>query len=788
LGLESLDTEPLAAASGIEVCRRRTDLFDNVVRSLAAPFSLRGIAVVGTGGYGRGEMTPGSDLDLLIVHTGRGGRDVVPVADALLYPLWDAGIPVSHAVRTIDECRRGAAEDLATLTSLLDARHLSGSKEAWAATRRAASVEARGDGDRFLSSLEEDRNARQKRHGHLGRSLEGDLKESVGGLRDVHAHRWLRALHGRRPVFGTPDFVYAALDALLLVRTALHRVTGSRSNRLSAEHHAAVSDVLGLPGSQRWEPRDELMRLVSAHARWVEFVGHREPDMWRSIDELVTACGLRLRHQDPIAFAETFGHGPALSWSPGLHDHVVRMLGRPELVPLISSLDAAGFLSRLVPEWADVSGRPQRDPYHRFPVDVHLMATAAEAARLLREPDEPFAVEAVRSVDDPGALLLGALLHDIGKVGTGSHVTTGVQIAGLVLYRMGAPASTRDEVLFLVGEHLLLSDTATRRNLEDEDLILHVAARVRDERRLAMLYLLTMADAVATGPSASTPWRMTLVRDLVSKVSHVLSRGSMDRRRSERLEEAEERVRRELSGLPPGDVSSFLEAVPTTYLLSIEPSEAREHARLIVPMPADNEARTRILPGRSPGTYLVAVAARDRLGLLSSVAAAMTITGLSILTAKVFTTETGVALDLFEVRGAFEHEVSDERWRRFERTLGSGLRGELDPGVEVETLRAHYRPPKGGTPVSVELHQDASDFFTLVEVGGPDRMGLLFDLTSALAGHRFDVHSAKVATYGSRVVDVFYVTEAGGQKVDQAEREAELAQALLGAVAGPSAR
>src|SRR4029450_6419210 len=192
------------------------------------------------------------------------------------------------------------------------------------------------------------------------------------------------------------------------------------------------------------------------------------------------------------------------------------------------------------------------------PVGAPLRATAAEAARLLREPDEPFAVEAARSVTDPGALLLGALLHDIGKVGTGSHVPTGVEVAGRVLSRMGAPGSTRDDVLFLVEEHLLLSDTATRRNLEDEDLVLHVAARVRDERRLAMLYLLTMADAVATGPNASTPWRMTLVRDLVSKVSHVLARGSMDHRRAQRLEAAEGGVRRELSGASPGDVDVLL--------------------------------------------------------------------------------------------------------------------------------------------------------------------------------------------------------------------------------------
>jgi [protein-PII] uridylyltransferase len=270
-------------------------------------------------------------------------------------------------------------------------------------------------------------------------------------------------------------------------------------------------------------------------------------------------------------------------------------------------------------------------------------------------------------------------------------------------------------------------------------------------------------------------------------VIHVLSRGSMDRRLAERLDEAESQVRRELAGTPAADVNSFLEAVPTGYLLSVDPSEVREHLRLILPPPAEGEVRSRYRAGRSTGTYLAALAARDRLGLLSSVAGAMTLSGMSILTAQVFTTEHGVALDLFEVRGAFEPEVSHERWRRFERTVGESLREDIDLSVEVETLRSHYRPPRGGVPVSVALHQDASDFFTLVEVEGPDRMGLLFDLTSALAGHGFDVHTAKVATYGPRVVDVFYVTDADGQKVAHLEREAELERVLMEAVSRGSA-
>jgi [protein-PII] uridylyltransferase len=616
----------------------------------------------------------------------------------------------------------------------------------------------RGEPTAFVEELRRSREERDRRYGSVGRMLEPDLKEGLGGLRDIQILRWLAAAGvggGAREELGQDPTrsITSSLDHLLLVRSALHLASSSLSNRLAAELHETVAARLGIDGRPGWEPRDELMRVVFSHGRWVE-------------------------HITDGALAE-----PGAARTPRSNSELdlLEVIARPDGPTILQTEDALGTLPRLLPEWEDVSGRPQRDPYHRYPVDVHLVETMAGCARLLREPDEAFAVEAAASIGDPAPLLLGALLHDIGKVGKGSHVATGIDLAGRALARMGVESDRREDTLFLVAEHLLLSDTATRRNLEDEDLIVHVAARVGDERRLALLYLLTVADAHATGPTASSPWRLGLVRELVAKVSHAFQRGLMDRDRAGRLAEAESGLQEALgtAEVPEADAEAFIEAMPSGYALWAQPSDAPGDIALVAPRPEPAEIRTSVRPGDRPGTYRVAIGAVDRLGLLALTAGSMTLSGLSILGAQAFTTEDGLALDVFEVRGAFEQEVNQERWDRFRSLITEALQGKLDLRERVHSLRANYRPTPGGIPVRVRVDQQASDFYTVVEVNAPDRLGLLFDLASAISQQELDVHVAKVATYVNRVVDVFYVRDAGGQKVEDSARVAELERSLI---------
>jgi [protein-PII] uridylyltransferase len=738
---------------------------DRVVIALFDTMAANGMALVAVGGYGRSQLGPGSDVDLLLLYEPGRHEEAEAVFAAVLYPLWDAGLRVGHAVRTPAESFEESRRELRTLTALLSARVLGGSEEL---ARSAVEAVAPLLGTSFVDDLRESRIEREARYGRVSEAQAPDLRDAVGGLRDAHVAAWLS---------GPGEGVSRADDEDLLwrARIALHRVAGGASNALGVDHHRAVAEMLGIADEPGWEAADGLMRSLHEAGGRVAWAADRlfdpsvapreaQPDD----PEAILALFAEMAEHGGMPPDRTFDDLPEVAaWSPGMREAFVRILASGEGgARALEAMAHAGVLEALIPEWREVRGRPQRDPYHRFPVDVHLLRTAAQAAQALYRPGEPFASEAVAQIDDPSPLLLGALLHDIGKVGHGSHVPIGAGLADRILRRMDVSPGDRDTSLFLVREHLLLSDTATRRDLEDEALILEVAARVGDPRRLAMLYVLTVADAMATGPAASTPWRMGLVRELVGKVSRAFDRGEANPDRAAALEEAREAVRDALDGEHPEGVAAFLRSLPPGYLLWVDPEDVPAHLRLAWPAPSWSEIRTHVGPGRTPGTYRLAVAARDRPGLLARIAGALTLSGLSVLQAQAFTTEDGVALDAFEVGPAFEDEVTEERWRRFRTLVRHAMEGRLDVKDRVERLRRHYRPAEEDIPVTVRIDPRASDSFTVVEVGAADRLGLLFDLARAFADLGLDVHVAKVATYGPRVVDAFYVTDDAGQRLD----------------------
>ena len=381
-------------------------------------------------------------------------------------------------------------------------------------------------------------------------------------------------------------------------------------------------------------------------------------------------------------------------------------------------------------------------------------------------------------------MLLGALLHDVGKNGEGSHVAVGDRLASEILERIGIEDPTRALVRFAVVEHLLLSDTATRRDLTDDDLILDVAARIETPERLAALYLLAKADALATGPSAWTPWRQTLIRELVAKVQRVLERGDMGVEVAERLTDAIGRVRDLLHDEPDDEVERFIMRMPRSYFLSIPPGQIARHFGTIAPDLGRLDVRTSTQPGARAGTYELLVVAADRPGLLSWIAGALSLAGLSILTAQVFTTEDGAAADLFEVQGAFEPVVGEERWREFRGLLRKAIDGRVSLEHRMAEKRRHY-PERSDTPVTVAVDNGASDFFTVIEVGAPDRIGLLYDITRTLSDMGLDVHLAKVATYTDRVIDAFYVRDPVGRKLEDTQQRVAVESAMRARI-GPA--
>ena len=768
----------------------------------------RGIAVLALGGYGRGTLAPASDIDLMVLHgerrTERVGRD----AEQLFYPLWDAGLTLGHSVRTVDQCLEAAAERLDTACSLLDARLLWGEESLAEELQAKLSRWLARDPKRFLRALAADAARRHLHHPACTTNLEPDLKSGAGGLRDLHSVDWAaRALAGSRSELVEAGVLRAreveALDQaeelLFRLRSALHLETARAGDRLPRELQPTLAEAFGFDATAGAEAADALMRHLFEHARGVDHV--RAAFFDRALAEgppagatlppatpeavmgtfAEAAAGTRLSPAalDAIEDAE-LGDGP-WGWTSATLRSFVAILGAGDRgIAALETMDRMGLLSRFLPEWEAVRCRPQGDPYHRLTVDVHLLHTAATVGELLDDPpDDPIAAGATASIRDRDALLLGAILHDIGKVGLGGHVERGTRIAEGVLDRMGVPAETRESALFLVAEHLLLSDTSVRRDLSDENPVLDVAARVRDVERLAMLYLLTVADARSTGPHAWTPWRQALVRELVSKVEHVLERGEMGADRAAELDDRVAAVRALLRGEDPWRVDAYLERLPRAYLLAVPPETVVRHFDLVMPAVAAAEARTAAELGERPGTYDVTVVARDRPGLLAKVAGSLALAGLNILSARAFTTEDGVAIDLFTVEPTFAGEVEEERWRQVRTTLRKALEGRISLEYRVREKRSHYPPAAAGIPVRVSVDNDASDFATVVEVSAPDRIGLLFDLARTFHELELDVHLAKVGTYGPRVVDALYVRDLSGGKVEDPEPLAEFERAVL---------
>jgi [protein-PII] uridylyltransferase len=805
--LRALDRAYSQGHHGRWSARRRSALVDARLRELFAETRPpAGLALVALGGYGRRELAPASDVDLLVLHANTDAETVAHVVDRLLYPLWDTGLAVGHAVRTPDEAVAIAGERLDALTATLDGRLLAGDADVWAAARGSVLEHVRGDGARaFAERLREDAARRAARHGAVSYLLEPEIKEGRGGLRDAQSLGWLSlALAGEADALVGAGLLRAAeraavddaVEFLVRVRSAVHLETGRSGDRLVMDLQPSVARALGFEDEPGLRAVDALMRNVFEHARQVEHVvgsvfdrflrgdtGAAEIDgtpagVLRVLIESARARGVL--SPATLDAVEDAGLPESVEWTDEVRDAFLELLAVGlEGVRALETLDRLGLFERYLPAWSAVRCRPQRDPYHRYSVDVHLLVTLASMSTLLAgEEGDPIAAEASSAVGDRSALLLAALLHDIGKTGHGSHVPIGNEIVADALTDMRIPGPTADLVRFLVAEHLLLSDTATRRDLDDDELILDIAARVGTPERLAALYLLTRADAAATGPAAWTGWRATLVRDLVGKLQRTLERGGMGAEVADRLATRADELRAAVARQHAAEIDRFLLRMPRTYLLNIPVERIARHVPLLAAPVGALEVRTLAEDGERPGTYSLTVIAADRPGLLSSIAGALSIAGLSILTAQVFTTQDDVAVDVFEVEGAFESRISEDRWREFRSTLRKVLEGRLSLAHGVDRKRAQYPQPRRDLPIEVSVHNDVSDFFTVVEVGCPDRIGLLFDITSALADLHLDVHLAKVATYGGRVVDAFYVRDALGRKVEDDARVEEIERGL----------
>ncbi|MCU1493304.1 MAG: [protein-PII] uridylyltransferase [Acidimicrobiaceae bacterium] len=701
----------------------------------------RGYALVAVGGYGRGHLCPGSDLDLLLLHRGRSNYD--RVAQAIWYAIWDDGTRLDHSVRTRGEALAVARSDLKAVLGLLDARLIAGDERL--CERVLADVRElwRKQSSSFVPELERAATARHREAGELAFLLEPDLKQSAGGLRDMAALRSLAlALPSLAPLVAT-DALAEAERVVVAARVVLHCRTGRDSDRLLLQEQDQVAEVLKLADA------DVLMAGIADAGRTVTAAW---VDTWRrarallskggaAMPELALGPGIVLRSGE-VALAE--GADPAKDpsllvrlgvaaaqrtalieresldrleldappppepWSQGLRDAFVALLGTGDaLVPVIEALDQRRLFERLIPEWKAVRNRPQRNAYHRFTVDRHLLEAVARAG------------EHVRDVDRPDLLLMGALLHDLGKGFDGDHSEVGEDLAVTIARRMGFAEPDVAVLARLVAYHLVIPEFATRRDLDDPSTARLVAKIVEDRRTLALLTALTEADSRATGASAWSPWKAELVARLA------------------------ERVARVLDGLPLGE--------PAPFVATPEQAELLAGGKLAL---------------RATGKR-VTIVAPDRVGLLAAAAGALALHRCNVRRATAAAYGPGMAVEVFDVEPLFDR-VPD--WASVERDVAAILEGTLDLSdrlAEHDRTYARSRRPVSALPPQqhVIVDNDTSDRASIIEVRAPDRLGLLYEITAALTGSGCDVEAALVDTLGHEVVDTFYVRDAEGHKL-----------------------
>ncbi|TQJ55949.1 [protein-PII] uridylyltransferase [Streptomyces sp. NBC_00080] len=738
---------------------------------------LKGVSLVAVGGYGRGELSPRSDLDLLLLHDGADPKAVAALADRLWYPVWDLGLALDHSVRTPAEARKTAGEDLKVQLGLLDARHLVGDPGLTAGLRTAVLADWRNQAPKRLPELQELCVERAERQGELQYLLEPDLKEARGGLRDATA---LRAVAASWLADAPREGLDEARRRLLDVRDALHLATGRATDRLALQEQDQVAAELGLLDA------DTLLRQVYEAARVISYASDVT---WREVGRVLRSRAVRPRlramlgggakpatersplaegvveqdgevvlaraarpERDPVlplrAAAAAAQAGLPLSlhavrrlaatvrplptpWPAEAREQLVTLLGSGQpTIEVWEALEAEGLITRLLPDWERVRCRPQRNAVHIWTVDRHLIETAVRAS------------EFTRRVSRPDLLLVSALLHDIGKGWPGDHSVAGEIIAKDVAARIGFDRADVAVLSTLVRHHLLLIETATRRDLEDPATVRSVAEAVGSQSTLELLHALTEADALATGPAAWSSWRGSLVADLVKRVAAVLAGDEPDEPDAAAPTAEQERL--------------AIEAVATSSP--------------VLALRAQTEPPAEDRPADDPeplGVELL-IAVPDQAGVLPAVAGVLAMHRLTVRTAELRALDlpTGVegSVLLLNWRVAAEYGSLPQA-ARLRADLVRALDGSLDIAGRLAERDAAYPRRRGvvAPPPRVTVAPAASRHATVIEVRAQDAPGLLFRIGRALEDEGLRVRSMHVSTLGANAVDAFYVTGAEGE-------------------------
>ncbi|MFQ5955735.1 MAG: [protein-PII] uridylyltransferase [Kiloniellales bacterium] len=853
-----------ASGHGAEVMAGRCFLIDQLIRVLydfalghvyrnPNPTAAEQIAVVAVGGYGRGELAPRSDVDLLFVLSYKETPWVEQVIEYLLYMLWDLGLQVGHATRSVPDCMRRAKADMTIRTSVLEARYVWGSQALYRDLRlRFRNELMAGRGTDFVEAKLNERNERHLRMGDSRYVLEPNVKDGKGGLRDLHTLFWIakylyrvtevRELVARGVLRAAEARQFAKAQNLLwTLRCHLHYLTGRAEERLTFDLQPEISRRMGYADREGASGVEQLMKhyflaakdvgdLTRIFCAGLEAEHRRKPLLrlpklrrrrkefgdFRLDGDRLNVVSDRVFEDDPVNFLRLFHI--AQENQIDIHPRALRLIRQsinkvnaklradPEANRLfldvltspkdpeisLRRMNEAGVLGRFIPDFGRVVAQMQFDMYHVHTVDEHTIyaigiLSRIEAGEFTR--DHPVSSEVVHQVLSRRVLYLALLLHDVAKGRGGNHSVIGARVARRLCPRLGLTEEETETVAWLVRYHLLMSYAAFKRDIDDPKTVSDFVELVRSPERLRLLLVLTVADLRAVGPKVWNEWKATLLRELYYQAEDLMTGGLDARGKEQRVAAARAALR---AALPDWSDEAFRAHAGLgydSYLLAFDTATLARHARLVREAEGAVTALTvdaRVIKGR--GVTEVTVYTADHPGLFSRIAGAIAVSGANIVDARIHTLTNGMALDTFAVQdvggGTFDGPA---KLKRLEANIDMVLSGRLrlhEALRRAPALPSRTRVFKVAPRVLID--NKASRTHTVIEVNGRDRRGLLHDVTRALTRTSVQISSAKVSTYGESVVDVFYVKDLFGMKIEQPAKLKQIKQTLLAALADPT--